>query len=236
MHATPANRYWDSNAAIRKAEQLHSDLCAVQLPQESVIVDSGDDLTPANHLVRIAEAYRCTGLLQLYRNFPDLLSPFTSTLEGELQDGGFSGVSDSEKMADAWLVCLALHILDLIQDVPLSSRTRSIQPLLLVSICSDLKLGNFSYVFADNGKAPVESILSSRRFKGTVHGLRRSTREAIHYFSPLSFREYSRREAYPDYATTGERHLSKNRKCSRCRILDGCYDGERPRYAYGINF
>ena len=143
MHATPANRYWDSSAAIRKAEQLHSDLCAVQLPQESVIVDSGDDLTPANHLVRIAEAYRCTGLLQLYRNFPDLLSPFTSTLEGELQDGGFSGVSDSEKMADAWLVCLALRILDLIQDVPLSSRTRSIQPLLLVSICSDLKLGNF---------------------------------------------------------------------------------------------
>jgi hypothetical protein len=65
--------------AIITSERLHAELCTIELPQEGDIVDAGDDLTPAIHLVNIAEAYRCTGLLQLYRNFPDLLVPFAQS-------------------------------------------------------------------------------------------------------------------------------------------------------------
>lgn len=157
--------------AIKEAEVLHSQLCEINFPQESTIVDSGDELTPASHLVNIAEAYRCTGLLQLYRNFPDLLVPYLSCSDpGNLlmavgsMDQSQSGVGD-ENAVNSWLVCLALHIVDLVQQIPISSRSRSIQPLLLVSISSDLALGRGTYSAASAIIAPVASIASSHRFQ-----------------------------------------------------------------------
>ncbi|KAM5342195.1 hypothetical protein ACJ41O_015226 [Fusarium nematophilum] len=157
--------------AILAAEQLHAELCAVELPKESAIFDSGDDMTPAIHLLKIAEAYRCTGLLQLYRNFPDLLSPYMPSRDSASQlfhvnapDDTYSGNS-AVSPEDTWLTCLALHILDLVQNIPLSSRSRSIQPLLLVSICSELCLGRSCRSLAAPQNAPVASIASSLRFK-----------------------------------------------------------------------
>lgn len=160
----------EAEEAIHRAMELHSELCNIQLPNESTILDSGDDMTPAQHLLKIAEAYRCTGLLQLYRNFPDLVSPYIPTIERENQaadsidpfDMHIS--SDNDARTSSWLVCLALHILDLIQDIPVSSRSRSIQPLLLVSVCSDLELARVQHPFVGGGGTPVDSIASSRRF------------------------------------------------------------------------
>ncbi|KAM0431406.1 hypothetical protein ACHAPT_005383 [Fusarium lateritium] len=163
--------------AILAAERLHSELCAIELPQETAIVDSGDDMTPANHLLKIAEAYRCTGLLQLYRNFPDLLSLYMPSQDSANQLLGLSTPDDisSSPIAgspeDAWLTCLALHIHDLVKDIPVSSRSRSIQPLLLVSICSELALGRSSCSLAGLQKAPVASIASSSRFKAPLADL-----------------------------------------------------------------
>ena len=58
--------------AISEAQSLEERLLDIAHPSEAEIVSPGDDETPVWHLLTIAEVYRCTGLLQLYRTFPDL--------------------------------------------------------------------------------------------------------------------------------------------------------------------
>lgn len=159
--------------AILEAEQLQAQLCTIKLPLESTIVNSGDDMTPGDHLVRIAEAYRCTGLLQLYRNFPDLLLPYASLYDPtqELTTLGSTqstSLTDCRPMESSSLVYLALHILDLVESVPVSSTSRSIQPFLLVSICSELGLDRAGCSVAGADKLPLASLASSPRLKTPV--------------------------------------------------------------------
>ena len=59
--------------AIEKARELEERLLGLAHPSEAEIVSPGDDDTPVWHLLTMAEAYRCVGLMQLYRVFPDLL-------------------------------------------------------------------------------------------------------------------------------------------------------------------
>ncbi|KAH7151759.1 C6 zinc finger domain protein [Dactylonectria estremocensis] len=160
-----------SKSAIQAAEDLQVKLCAIDLPIESAIVDSGDEMTPTIHLLKIAEAYRCMGLLQLYRNFPDLLS--LSSPSGDLPSQ-FGSPSNPEIdhdftntgiLMDTWLTCLALHILDLVEAVPVSSRSRSIQPLLMVSVCSELSLSRSFCLSTSLQQVPVATITSSPRIK-----------------------------------------------------------------------
>ncbi|KAK1671644.1 fungal-specific transcription factor domain-containing protein [Colletotrichum godetiae] len=159
-----------SVAAIQTAEQLHSRLCKIELPREVTVMDSGDDMTPTDHLLKAAEAYRCTGLLQLYRNFPDLLLQDVASASPSAWldipgDTDPSLSDDSETVHGTWLTCLALHILDLLQDIPITSRSRSIQPLLLVSICSELSM-NRGFASLDSVvDTAVASIASSPRLK-----------------------------------------------------------------------
>ncbi|KAJ5247684.1 Aflatoxin biosynthesis regulatory protein [Penicillium chermesinum] len=62
-----------AQAAIEKAQELEERLLNLAHPTEAEIVSPGDDETPVWHLLTMAEVYRCTGLMQLYRVFPDLL-------------------------------------------------------------------------------------------------------------------------------------------------------------------
>ncbi|KAK2035341.1 hypothetical protein LX32DRAFT_607182 [Colletotrichum zoysiae] len=159
--------------AIRTAEQLQAKLCLLDLPREAAVIDSGDEMTPTDHLLRTAEAYRCTGLLQLYRNFPDLLfdgtSPVTlKTPPSWLDASGSSShnrCEDSGVILGTWLTSLALHVIDLVQSIPISSRSRSIQPLLLVSVCSELSLGRTFVPAPYMEKSTVASIGFSPRMK-----------------------------------------------------------------------
>ncbi|KAK7439672.1 hypothetical protein Landi51_10941 [Colletotrichum acutatum] len=159
-----------SVAAIQAAEQLHSRLCKIELPTEVTVMDSGDDMTPTDHLLKAAEAYRCTGLLQLYRNFPDLLLQDTATaspsawldIPGE-SEPSFSG--NPEALHATWLTCLALHILNLLQEIPITSRSPSIQPLLLVSICSELSITREFAPLDSLGDKPVASFAFSPRLR-----------------------------------------------------------------------
>ncbi|OHW99144.1 C6 zinc finger domain-containing protein [Colletotrichum incanum] len=161
-----------SMIAIRSAEQLHAKLCEIELPREAAVIDSGDDMTPTDHLLKAAEAYRCTGLLQLYRNFPDLLSHgtspvnFTSPPSTRLEipgDTDCNHLEDFRVILDTWLTSLALHVLDLVQEIPISSRSRSIQPFLLVSICSELSLGRTFASMSFMKESSMASIGSSLR-------------------------------------------------------------------------
>ncbi|CAH0046974.1 unnamed protein product [Clonostachys solani] len=161
-----------AEAAIQEATMLQAHLCAIVLPREATVIDSGDDVTPAAHLLKIAEAYRCMGLLQLFRNFPDLLTFSTSSgtqdqvFQLENETNSSSSTSD-HCLTDTWLTCLALHILHLVQGIPVSSRSRSIQPLLLVAICSELSLSRSYGTVASPDRVSVESIASSPIFQSS---------------------------------------------------------------------
>lgn len=166
-----------AHKAILLAEQLQYQLCSIQLPDEDDIVDSGDEQTPPSHLIKIAEAYRCTGLLQLYRNFPDLLTPYTSsndplddfvTFSPAVETSSNIDAEFSENTENPWLIYLALHILHLIEEVPISSTSRSIQPFLLVSICSELDPNRAGCSMIDVRKLPLTSLSSSPKLKSPV--------------------------------------------------------------------
>lgn len=198
--------------AIEKARELEERLLNLAHLTEAEIVSTGDDDTPVWHLLTVAEVYRCTGLIQLYRVFPDLLrnrlpnpeaaqvpnfargtpgdsffpvdldcmnlSPgFGGTAAGPTPDKAqpsnqhnthqspsstssphiniFSPSSDhqqpqapnfttqdtsSDSLYDLWLTDFAVTLISRLKTIPFESRTRCLQPLLLVASCSELRL------------------------------------------------------------------------------------------------
>lgn len=188
--------------AIEKARELEERLLALAHPSEAEIVSPGDDDTPVWHLLTMAEAYRCTGLMQLYRVFPDLLHSRLPTSESSTSQyhnnagstardpffpidldsmnlsAGFENPSPathlsntqdtspsplpsshnlyqnhtraqpptnqehprSEYLSNNWLTEFAITNLSRLKKIPLESRTRCLQPFLLVASCSELRL------------------------------------------------------------------------------------------------
>ncbi|KAJ5094729.1 Aflatoxin biosynthesis regulatory protein [Penicillium angulare] len=196
--------------AMEKARELEDRLLSLAHPTEAEIVSPGDDETPVWHLLTMAEVYRCTGLMQLYRVFPDLLrtrlpnpeeshfsdpsgtdqsdpffpidldsmdlSPnFGNTTQGTTSNtnqstnqpnnhspssvsstinlfphsepqrrphppGSVAQEHPADSLYDAWLTEFAVTLLSRLKTIPLESRTRCLQPLLLVASCSELRL------------------------------------------------------------------------------------------------
>ncbi|EPS30691.1 hypothetical protein PDE_05643 [Penicillium oxalicum 114-2] len=188
--------------AIQEAQELEQRLLELVHPSEAEIVSPGDEETPVWHLVTMAEVYRCTGLMQLYRVFPDLLrnrlpttedSSHTSMNSSILYDPFFpidldsvnlfpesdghspsteathpqfpshpqytpmpprqrftsprpshipisSAPPSSDHLRDQWLTEFALTTLSRLKTIPIESRTRCLQPFLLVASCSELRL------------------------------------------------------------------------------------------------
>ncbi|KAJ5579957.1 Aflatoxin biosynthesis regulatory protein [Penicillium hispanicum] len=203
--------------AIEKARELEERLLGLAHPTEAEIVSPGDDETPVWHLLTMAEVYRCTGLMQLYRVFPDLLrhrlpnpseahypgsvpstsldpffpidldsmnipsnfcdaSPAPTGTRDQSQDSShplnqpphpqpspsppihifpaasqaheqnhetsssFPQDSHSETLYDTWLTEFAMTTLSRLKTIPFESRTRCLQPFLLVASCSELRL------------------------------------------------------------------------------------------------
>ncbi|KAF9888721.1 hypothetical protein FE257_008296 [Aspergillus nanangensis] len=168
--------------AIEKARELEERLLGLAHPAEAEIVSPGDDETPVWHLLTMAEVYRCTGLMQLYRAFPDLLHrrlPLQQNPNaGQGHDGQPSSansqdpflsvdtdpsidntswycdptylqtdtneppdpINKTEAYYSKWLTEFALTTLSRLKTIPLESRTRCLQPFLLVASCSELRL------------------------------------------------------------------------------------------------
>ncbi|KAL4878450.1 fungal-specific transcription factor domain-containing protein [Aspergillus karnatakaensis] len=166
----------NAQIALEKARELEERLLSLAHPTEAEIVSTGDDETPVWHLLTMAEVYRCTGLLQLYRAFPDLLQrrlpkepqqhhspaqpphathasthePFATSLDPDAwfnsahippsqQEPGHQTTADPS-YHDSWLTEFALTTLSRLKSIPLESRTRCLQPLLLVASSSELRL------------------------------------------------------------------------------------------------
>ncbi|KAJ9270584.1 transcriptional regulator family: Fungal Specific TF [Paecilomyces variotii] len=152
--------------AIERARELEEKLLNLAHPGEAEIVSPGDFDTPVWHLLTMAEVYRCTGLIQLYRVFPDLLrrripssrdspaadrqgTPFSQLdavhmLDDLLLDEDSNPNNTSTELSDTvrdnWLTTFAITTLSRLKTIPLESRTRCLQPFLLVASCSELRL------------------------------------------------------------------------------------------------
>ncbi|GKU22047.1 unnamed protein product [Fusarium langsethiae] len=137
--------------SLREARRLERVLLAHQPPDVSQIKDPGDPQTPLKHLELMDEAYQYTGLLQLYRVFPDLLieryAPWDK--EGILQPLPGTKVPTVEER-QMWLTELALHITSILETIPFESHTRSAQPFIMVAVSSELVLSS-EQITLDNG-------------------------------------------------------------------------------------
>ncbi|KAF4869118.1 Beauvericin cluster-specific repressor BEA4 [Colletotrichum siamense] len=126
--------------ALRDARKLERVLLAHRSPDLSQVKDPGDPKTPLKHLQLIDEAYMCTGLLQLYRVFPDLLNERYAPWDKDyLLRPLPSDKTPTAQERQTWLTKLAMHILGILREIPFESRTRSAQPFIMVACSSELR-------------------------------------------------------------------------------------------------
>jgi hypothetical protein len=117
---------------LHKSRELEQALLAMQIPGPDVIIHSrSDDDTSATDLCNIAEAYRLCALLLLYRCFPDLL---LGTLRFE------SDIDQNSR--DHYMSARATEALSVIERNGVTSRTKSVEQLLLLIIAGELTLPN----------------------------------------------------------------------------------------------
>ncbi|KAI8682211.1 Zn(2)-C6 fungal-type domain-containing protein [Fusarium keratoplasticum] len=129
---------------LAAASELEQYLCSLSHPVETTVLDTEDRNTPVWHLLTLAEAYRSTGLIQLYHIFPDLLD-HRLVREGLLNpdlndDQGPDSTSPSCQLRKDWLTSYAVQALNLMKSIPLESGTRDFQPFILVSLSSELRM------------------------------------------------------------------------------------------------
>ncbi|KAM5349541.1 hypothetical protein ACJ41O_006046 [Fusarium nematophilum] len=127
-------------AALREARRLERILLAHRAPDLSQVKDPGDPKTPLKHLELMDEAYRCTGLLQLYRVFPDLLNErYAPWNKDDILRPLPAQRTPTMLERQTWLTKFAMHILGILRDISFESRTRSVQPFIMVAVSSELR-------------------------------------------------------------------------------------------------
>ncbi|RSL78483.1 hypothetical protein CEP51_008163 [Fusarium floridanum] len=129
---------------LAAASELEEYLCSLSHPVETTVLDTEDRNTPVWHLLTLAEAYRSTGLIQLYHIFPDLLDhrlAREALLSSDLNDDhGTDSTPLSCQLRKDWLTSYAVQALNLMKSIPLESGTRDFQPFILVSLSSELRM------------------------------------------------------------------------------------------------
>ncbi|KAK5189189.1 hypothetical protein LTR99_006126 [Exophiala xenobiotica] len=129
----------ESYKVINSAEELALKLQKLQLPPEQAIVSPGDAQTPVQHLLTIAELYRLTGLLQLYRVFPDLLADYGGGAT-QLALDFYEPHKVSTDGINQRLTSFAVEIVNLLRTLPIESATKCVQPFFFVAVASELRM------------------------------------------------------------------------------------------------
>lgn len=143
----------------RWAESLEEYLYTLEFPTIDDICDFGDSNTSKSDLVRMAEAFRFFGLLELYALYPELLSKRLQSTSSFAALGIESGPDiDDQGNQACWLTHIALHMIDTIKVIPISSGASRNQVAILVTVSSHLRLMD-----GDHGR-DSDQILSARYF------------------------------------------------------------------------
>jgi hypothetical protein len=125
---------------LLRAQSLEEKLLALEFIPDQLVGDTGDSATPESHLTMTAEAYRVSSLLHLYQTFPQLALHRLPAANAQ--------PTDATLWAD-WIVPLALHLVGILEQIPPSSGSRVIQPLLYISASTGLR---------HSADVPVESM------------------------------------------------------------------------------
>ncbi|KAH7152656.1 hypothetical protein EDB81DRAFT_431669 [Dactylonectria macrodidyma] len=163
-------------ASFREARRLERMLLAHRAPDVAQIADPGDPKTPLSHLQHLDEAYRCTGLLQLYRVFPDLLNErYSPWNKDDILRPPPATKKPTPEERNTWLTKLAMHILGILREIPFESRTRSVQPFILVALSSELRRESQTSHLVTAGSTPKSltldhhaiEVVRARKFVGS---------------------------------------------------------------------
>ena len=135
----------------KDARRLEDEILFTGLSSFCGPVDTGDTDTPPAHFITLAEAYRCAALLQIYHVFPDILDERLRLNErpGVEVPALFlllfpTGEDNQVRSVEEARRILALHIVSLLDQLPATSGTRCMHPILLTCISSDLVFSNQS--------------------------------------------------------------------------------------------
>ncbi|RSL82702.1 hypothetical protein CEP51_004981 [Fusarium floridanum] len=113
---------------VEEARALKERLLDLHFEAPAVTVETGDQRTPVQHLVNVAEAYQLVGLIHIYQTFPDL-----------------ADVSDPNNPWAAWdefVTPLSLRLVKLIDMLPADSGCKMTQPLLCITASTGLRFGS----------------------------------------------------------------------------------------------
>lgn len=141
--------------ATAKSQSLEEELLAFEPPSIFSLVDAGDENTPVQQYIFLAEAYRCAALLEIYRIFPSILFkrvPFTDNTFAASPSGNqispFLPIPTSQPPSD-FLISLAMHTISLLEKLPSTSGTRCLQPIVLIAAASELRFSPPSISISD---------------------------------------------------------------------------------------
>jgi hypothetical protein len=113
-----------------QARGVEDVLLDYKIPLADRVEETGDGLTPVSHLQKMAQVYRLTALLELYRVFPEL---FHEKSSGEVSISDF-------KSFKSRMLAIAIGILTIISTIPASSGVNVLFCLPMITAGSALQL------------------------------------------------------------------------------------------------
>ncbi|CAK7271011.1 hypothetical protein SEPCBS57363_004397 [Sporothrix epigloea] len=119
---------------IQQGQALEELLLTIDIPLSRRDPSGGKRDTLTTHIYKAAEAFRLSSLLQLYQTFPDLVS------RQQQVHGQFPPVGAVATVSGRSLIPLALHITELLGEIPADSPMRCLQPLLCLCAGSALRV------------------------------------------------------------------------------------------------
>lgn len=128
---TPAPAFLE----LEQAKKLEGELLQLQFSPCPPVKDTGDQRTPGLHLLHLAEAYQLASLLQLYMQFPVLLSLRLPEESRHLYEG------DPAAAWNKWIIPLTIQLTEVLERIPPESGSRVMQPLLYVCAATGLRYG-----------------------------------------------------------------------------------------------
>ncbi|CAK7265464.1 hypothetical protein SEPCBS119000_001525 [Sporothrix epigloea] len=132
--------------------------------------DTGDARTPPSHLALIAEAYRLSSLLVFYETFPSfgflrLRGRMLPTGDdgddgdyGHHSSGTTAPLSRPAVLWQEWITPLSLHLLQVLERIPLTSGSRVIQPLLYICASTGLRQPDITDEPGPEARSECESL------------------------------------------------------------------------------
>ncbi|KAL4954136.1 fungal-specific transcription factor domain-containing protein [Aspergillus filifer] len=133
---------------LHLAQRVETDVLQYQAPTSAMIEDTADPVTPTLHLQRLAQIYRLATLVELYRNFPELL--------GSANEQDPTGLAPREK-----ILAIVTSVLTLVKAIPQSSGVNCLLTIPLLIVGSTLQTSKHETAGRESESRPSWDIIST---------------------------------------------------------------------------